>query len=295
MGDKVKELVERDAKWLIGFFYGITDGASIEEAWNDATQQERDCYIKTAKEHLRIHPDLALIDKKKMQATMSVVIGTKDERDYWTAGFKARGDIFRKAVTFLAEAIQAIIKEVQGERTEEVKKTLEPAPRFDDVYIQGANNMDKPTQIEEIYRKVKCPDCAWNKFQDGEVVGMTPCSRCDSTGYVYEPIEPKPDDRLLTDEDFIQLFTEEQKRQGVPDRYNIPEAIAGNVHYHRMLAKAQDAKTASIYQERIKGILGWIEKRLILTPRKDYGDGQYWRAHITIEEWQSFKNSLGEK
>ena len=49
--------------------------------------------------------------------------------------------------------------------------------------------------------------------------------------------------RLLTDEDFIKLFTAEQKRQGVPDQYNFPEAIAGNVHYHRVLAKAQDAKT----------------------------------------------------
>ena len=55
--------------------------------------------------------------------------------------------------------------------------------------------------IEAVYRKVKCPDCAWNKFQDGEVVGMTPCSRCGSTGYVYEPVEPKSDNRLLTTEE----------------------------------------------------------------------------------------------
>lgn len=44
---------------------------------------------------------------------------------------------------------------------------------------------------------------------------------------------------LLADEDFIRIFTEEQKKQGVPDRYNFPEAIAGNAHYHRVLAQAQ--------------------------------------------------------
>jgi len=35
--------------------------------------------------------------------------------------------------------------------------------------------------------KVECPDCAWSRFGE-ESVGMTPCSRCDSTGYVIEPL-----------------------------------------------------------------------------------------------------------
>lgn len=35
--------------------------------------------------------------------------------------------------------------------------------------------------------RVKCPDCSWYKFED-EVVGMTPCHSCDSTGYIVEPL-----------------------------------------------------------------------------------------------------------
>ena len=35
--------------------------------------------------------------------------------------------------------------------------------------------------------KVKCPDCVWWQFE-GEVVGMTPCYRCNSTGYIFEPL-----------------------------------------------------------------------------------------------------------
>ena len=38
--------------------------------------------------------------------------------------------------------------------------------------------------------KVKCPDCTFSQFKD-EVVGMTPCHSCNSTGYVYEPLEVK--------------------------------------------------------------------------------------------------------
>lgn len=36
--------------------------------------------------------------------------------------------------------------------------------------------------------RVKCPDCEWSQFQDGEAVGMTPCYHCNSTGYIFEPL-----------------------------------------------------------------------------------------------------------
>ena len=36
--------------------------------------------------------------------------------------------------------------------------------------------------------RVKCPDCEWSQFGDGESVGMTPCLRCGSTGYITEPL-----------------------------------------------------------------------------------------------------------
>ena len=35
--------------------------------------------------------------------------------------------------------------------------------------------------------RVKCPDCSWYKFED-EVVGMTPCHSCNSTGYIVKPL-----------------------------------------------------------------------------------------------------------
>lgn len=38
--------------------------------------------------------------------------------------------------------------------------------------------------------KVECPDCTWAKFGD-EMVGMTPCYRCNSTGWITEPLIEK--------------------------------------------------------------------------------------------------------
>ena len=35
--------------------------------------------------------------------------------------------------------------------------------------------------------KVKCPHCSWSQFTN-EVVGMTPCFSCNSTGYIFEPL-----------------------------------------------------------------------------------------------------------
>ena len=35
--------------------------------------------------------------------------------------------------------------------------------------------------------KAKCPDCSWSQFGD-EVVGMTPCYSCNSTGYIVESL-----------------------------------------------------------------------------------------------------------
>lgn len=36
--------------------------------------------------------------------------------------------------------------------------------------------------------KVKCSDCEWSQFVDEEIVGMTPCHSCNSTGYLIEPL-----------------------------------------------------------------------------------------------------------
>jgi len=71
-------------------------------------------------------------------------------------------------------------------------------------------------------------------------------SKAEEFGYRKLPKDKPP---LLSPEDFIRIFTEEQKRQGVPDKYNFPEAIAGNVHYHQILA-----------QEQRKTDIEWYEK-----------------------------------
>ena len=39
--------------------------------------------------------------------------------------------------------------------------------------------------------RVKCPDCEWSQFTS-EAVGMTPCCRCNSTGYIYESLVEEP-------------------------------------------------------------------------------------------------------
>lgn len=36
--------------------------------------------------------------------------------------------------------------------------------------------------------KVKCLDCTWSQFAEGEAAGMTPCHSCNSTGYRIEPL-----------------------------------------------------------------------------------------------------------
>jgi len=42
-------------------------------------------------------------------------------------------------------------------------------------------------QSQGIVIQVECPDCLWSQFGD-EVVFMTPCSRCSSTGYTTIPL-----------------------------------------------------------------------------------------------------------
>jgi len=55
-------------------------------------------------------------------------------------------------------------------------------------------------KIEQYYKKVKCPYCYWSEVSGADVVCMSPCYNCNSTGYIYEPverIEPRPDENRL--------------------------------------------------------------------------------------------------
>lgn len=38
-----------------------------------------------------------------------------------------------------------------------------------------------------VVKRVKCPDCTWSQVGN-EAVGMTPCYRCNSSGYITEPL-----------------------------------------------------------------------------------------------------------
>jgi len=42
---------------------------------------------------------------------------------------------------------------------------------------------------DKYYKQVKCPDCTWSQYQDSEPCAMTPCDRCNSTGYIFEPVD----------------------------------------------------------------------------------------------------------
>jgi len=47
---------------------------------------------------------------------------------------------------------------------------------------------------DKYFKQVKCPDCTWSQYQDSEPCAMTPCDRCNSTGYILVPVDkPKPD------------------------------------------------------------------------------------------------------
>ncbi len=71
--------------------------------------------------------------------------------------------------------------------------------------------------------------------------------------------------RLLTEEEIIQLITAEQKRQGVPDEYNFPEAIALSAPYDQVLIEAQDKAT-------LKAVGEWLEKKPKSISAPVYGD-----------------------
>lgn len=57
----------------------------------------------------------------------------------------------------------------------------------DDECLKEANAILSHLASEDVVVKVKCPDCVWSQFGD-EAVAMTPCFRCNSTGYIVEPL-----------------------------------------------------------------------------------------------------------
>jgi len=56
-----------------------------------------------------------------------------------------------------------------------------------DIYLKSADEFLSYLHSQGVVIKVKCPDCVWSQFGEG-AVGMTPCYRCNSTGYIIEPL-----------------------------------------------------------------------------------------------------------
>ncbi len=169
--------------------------------------------------------------------------------------------------------------------------------------------------MEKLYRKVKCPDCCWSEFTGYEgTVGMTPCDRCGSTGYIYELVELEPDEgRLLTGDKMLSVLRELKFRQ-----QNITDEPVTRAQQDESLCEAQDAKTASIIraefnqkykeweeatmkaerliiegkdaegQERVKGILGFIEQ--YKEPHEHMGVIDF--VGVPLDEWESFKEGV---
>lgn len=65
-------------------------------------------------------------------------------------------------------------------------------------YVQGALVAEAQAEVsfkafgqwleeQGANHRVKCPHCSWSQFTD-EVVGMSPCIECNSTGYTFKPL-----------------------------------------------------------------------------------------------------------
>ncbi len=82
------------------------------------------------------------------------------------------------------------LKEILGEHFDcrcvgmDEKGNIYPVEQLD---TSGATLILNYLHSQGVVLKVKCPDCVWSQFRD-ETVGMTPCYRCNSTGYIVESL-----------------------------------------------------------------------------------------------------------
>ena len=58
-----------------------------------------------------------------------------------------------------------------------------------DVRLGELSEYEAQLKLQELGVVIKagCPHCSWSQFTN-EVVGMTPCFYCNSTGYTFEPL-----------------------------------------------------------------------------------------------------------
>jgi len=161
------------------------------------------------------------------------------------------------------------------DRIEEVKKILKPLEIFKidiDIYAQKICQLFEPQPDDGEIDVVECQ--INNQSFSGKGAGV----HTKDTGHnKWELLLPQPDaDRLLTE---IEVMKTREKWKYDQDH------ISNYGKIEDRIAKAQDAKTASIYQEKIREIIEEIEEH-----------SQYEYGGLTYEEWQSLKNRfLGEK
>jgi len=118
------------------------------------------------------------------------------------------------------------------------------------------------------FKQVKCPDCTWSQYQDSEPCAMTPCDRCNSTGYIFEPVDVIENpiwDFSIEDE----TITTELKGEGIAQETSEydPQAVEfGWFIEHGWLTPEEARMKDAECQERVERIKGEIERKSWNTP-----------------------------
>ena len=146
------------------------------------------------------------------------------------------------------------------------------------------------TEEVKYFKQVKCPDCTWSQYQDSEPCAMTPCDRCNSTGYIFEPVDVIENpiwDFSIEDE----TITTELKGEGIAQETSEydPQAVEfGWFIEHGWLTPEEARMKDAECQERVKRIKGEIEKGLAgldLEHREYYTKRDF--AVIPVETWKA--------
>ena len=140
------------------------------------------------------------------------------------------------------------------------------------------------------FKQVKCPDCTWSQYQDSEPCAMTPCDRCNSTGYIFEPVDVIENpiwDFSIEDE----TITTELKGEGIAQETSEydPQAVEfGWFIEHGWLTPEEARMKDAECQERVERIKGEIGKGLAgldLEHREYYAKRDF--AVIPVETWKA--------
>ena len=110
---------------------------------------------------------------------------------------------------------------------------------------------------------------------------------CDKCGNVFYSSDGFLDPQLCPK--CRELISDEEIKKALAPILGYDPDSIDLIGIEREVAKAQHAKDKAEYEQKVKEIFEWIQSQLILTPFKDAGDGQHYRAHITISEWQDLK------